>query len=195
MAKESAQGTRDRIVQAAKELLDEATDIDNITVRDIAQRADVGTGLVNYHFGSKDALLGIAIGDTMTHVIEKAAQAGRPSESPREHLKNMLEELCDIAMENRKLMQFVLTQSVTGGDTDTPLRLVPFLRNLFGEYADERKLRVIALQIIHPLQVAALSPEAFKAYSGFDLEDAESRRRYLALLVDNLTAPAKEAVR
>ncbi|MGO1033510.1 TetR/AcrR family transcriptional regulator, partial [Clostridioides difficile] len=38
-------------------LLNEVDDIEEITVRKIAERANVGVGLINYHFKTKDNLL------------------------------------------------------------------------------------------------------------------------------------------
>lgn len=190
--KQSEGDARDRIIRAAQDILEEVPDTDQVTVRDIAQRAGVGTGLVNYHFKSKDALLGIAIGDTMEQIIKRSSRTASPSDSPRDRLVNVLAELCDLAMGNRKLMRFVLSQSLADGDTGTPLHLMPFLKDLFGEDADEMRLRVAALQILHPLQVTALSPKEFETYTGFDLEDAGSRKRFVVLLVDNLAPEAKE---
>lgn len=46
MAKKD-QDARERIIKAATEILNEVSDIDTITVRQIAERAGVGTGSIN----------------------------------------------------------------------------------------------------------------------------------------------------
>lgn len=49
---------KDRIIQATTELIGEYEgDIKSITARRIAQKAGVGLGLINYHFGSKENLI------------------------------------------------------------------------------------------------------------------------------------------
>lgn len=59
------QNTRNRIIATTIEILDEVTNVDQITVRQIAERANVGIGLVNHHFKTKDNLLIIAIDNIM----------------------------------------------------------------------------------------------------------------------------------
>ena len=66
---------KDRIFQAAVDLLNEETNPDDITVRRIAERAGVGIGAVNYHFQSKDNLLNQAVGALMQ--AEAQPLAGR----------------------------------------------------------------------------------------------------------------------
>ena len=57
------QDVREKIIHAATELLGELSDVEKVTVRQIAERADVAIGSINYHFKSRDNLLGIAVGD------------------------------------------------------------------------------------------------------------------------------------
>jgi AcrR family transcriptional regulator len=65
------QDARNRIIKAAIEILDEVTDVDKITVRQVAERANVGTGLINYHFKTKNNLLSLAVGDVMAQMATK----------------------------------------------------------------------------------------------------------------------------
>ena len=55
------QDTKEKIIEAAGIMIKENTDVNKITVRGIAKLAGVGTGLINYYFGSKDNLLAAAI--------------------------------------------------------------------------------------------------------------------------------------
>ena len=47
-----------KIIHATKDFLDQGVDPDKITVRKIAEQAGVGVGLINYHFQTRDNLLG-----------------------------------------------------------------------------------------------------------------------------------------
>ena len=50
--------SKQAILEAATQLIYERGEqLSTITVRDICKRAGVGLGLINYHFGSKDALM------------------------------------------------------------------------------------------------------------------------------------------
>lgn len=187
MAKKD-QEAKDRIVRVATELLLKAPEaIDKITVRQIAEQAGVGIGSINYYFGSRDSLLSIVIGNVLA---EKANQYIEQKDTcgvkPVARLKNMLKELCSISLANEKLIQFTLVQGVINGDMSTPLYLVPILKEIFGAEKEEIELRIIALQLLQPLQIAGISPEAFRMYCGIDLYDADARDGLIDILVDHL---------
>ena len=98
------QDLRQKIIDAAKAMLAEGEDVGKLTVRKIALRAGVGVGLINYHFGSKDNLLSMAIGDQMEHILARyAAQANDTATAPDERLKALLKTLCDLAGTDQRL--------------------------------------------------------------------------------------------
>ncbi len=53
------------IIKLAIEILSDVSDIDKITVRQIAERTKVEVGFINYPFVSKDTLLSIAVGTVL----------------------------------------------------------------------------------------------------------------------------------
>lgn len=180
-----------RLIKAAAELLNESGDIDEITVRQIAERANVGIGLINYHFKSRDNLLGIAVGDEMSRLAGGFSKSGNhPDLSPDLKLKVMLKELCNFSERHRKYLKFAVTQSIINGDRGAELYLIPILREIFAEQRDEISLRIIALQILAPLQVVFLNTPAFRVYSGIELDDENQRNRFIDILVDHLIARA-----
>ena len=181
------QDARQAIIDAAKAVLDETDEIEKITVRQIAARAGVGVGLINYHFKSKDNLLSIAIGDVMQKTVFSFTKTNPHSGlEPISKLRAMLKELYTLAVSNEKLIRFVLTREIIEGNMQTPLSLVPLLKEIYVKQKNDMQLRVIALQILHPLQVTGLSMATFHMYSGIDLHDIEQRNCFIDMLVDNL---------
>lgn len=62
---------REKIISATISLIDHSDGLmENITVREIAQKADVAVGLINYHFGSKKNLIEICVQRIISHVME-----------------------------------------------------------------------------------------------------------------------------
>jgi AcrR family transcriptional regulator len=182
------QDSRQSILDTAKTLLDEAADIDKITVRQIAERAGVGIGLINYHFKSRDNLLRIAIGDTMSQTIYAMDdQDSYSGLEPSAKLKEMLKELYTFGGRNEKLMRFVLAHELATGNMQAPLLLIPLLREIFQHQKNDMQLRIIALQILYPIQITALHPSAFHLYSGIQLTSPEERNRFIDVLIDNFT--------
>ena len=186
----SEENARNRIIKAAIEILDEVSDVDKITVRQIAKHANVGIGLINYHFKSKDHLLSIAVGEVMAKMAADFTATDHYAElEPVIKLKTMLKQLYSFAQKHEKLVQFLLTYGILNGDMQTPLFLTPVLREIFSNKKDEFELRIIALQIILPIQVTGISQPAFLLYSGIDLHNEEQRNNYIDLLVDNIVKP------
>lgn len=179
--------TQNLIIDTTKALLEETEDIEKITVRQIAERANVGTGLINYHFKSKDALLSIAIGDTMAKIISNFSESDSYADlTPVEKLKAMLIELYALSDKKEKLMRFILSHDIMNGNMQTPLYLTPLLKQIFGDKKDEIQLRILALQILYPIQVTGLNRKAFYMYSGIDVSDKEQRSRFIDNLINNL---------
>ena len=183
------QDSRQLIIDAAKALLEVTEDVDKITVRQISKRAGVGIGLINYHFKSKDNLLSIAIGDIMANAIWDFTYTDEYFNlEPIAKLKVMIKELCTLIGSNEKLIRFMLTREIMDGNMQTPLQIIPLLKEVFGDAKDDMQLRIIALQILHPLQVTGLNAPAFYIYSGIDLSSTEQRNGFIDMLIDNLVS-------
>ena len=187
MSNPNEQDARQSIIDTTKAILEEVDDVEKITVRQIAERAGVGIGLINYHFKSKDNLLSIAIGDVMSKTIWSFTKTDDYSNlEPTAKLKMMMKELYALAGSNEKLIRFILSREVLEGNMQTPLHLIPLLKEIFGNKKDDMQLRIIALQILHPIQVTGLNIDAFHMYSGIDLYNTEQRTRFIDMLIDNL---------
>lgn len=184
--KEKDKDARERIIEVTLRILEEVDDIDKITVRQIAERAGVGVGLINYHFKTKDNLLSIAIGDTMSNIITELSDDSVYTLDSVENLKNLLKRLCDIGMHYDKVLPFIVNQCIINGNMQAQLAIIPILRNIFGDEKDEMSLRTIALQIILPIQMAALSPEAFQLYSGTNIKVKHQRDNFIDILIENI---------
>ena len=87
--------SREAIIQAAIQLIGEKGErMEEITVREICARAQVGLGLVNYHFGSKEALLDLCVERMVNGVVAHFAAVrekteGLPPFEKLEFLGNM----------------------------------------------------------------------------------------------------------
>lgn len=178
---------RNRIIRAAIEILNDVTDVDKITIRQVAERANVGIGLINYHFKTKNNLLSIAVSDVMAKMATGFLSSGNHLElEPVAKLKKMLNELYSFSAQHEKLVQFTLTNNILNGDMQTPLFIVPVLREIFGNRKDEIHLRIIALQILLPIQFTSLNPLKFHFYTGIDLHNKAQRNSFIDTLVDNI---------
>ena len=61
---------KERIIRATVSLIENSDGfVENITLRAIAQEADIAVGLINYHFGTKQNLIEICV-QRSSHVME-----------------------------------------------------------------------------------------------------------------------------
>lgn len=62
---------KELIIQATIDLINEKGEqMDSITVREICKKADVGLGLVNYHFGNKDKLIELCVERIVNGIVD-----------------------------------------------------------------------------------------------------------------------------
>ena len=182
-----AQEPRERILAAAAALLDETSDPQRITVRQIAERAGVGIGLINYHFQSKDNLLNeVVSGLMLAEAARWFAAAADSSLDAQTRLRRLLQETSRIGVQYPGHLQIMLTHEFHQPTFSVPLMIVPLLREIYGGRKTEMELRLIALQMVLPLQVAGLQPDALRLYAGVDLVDARQREDLIDTLIDNL---------
>ncbi|MGE5633133.1 MAG: TetR/AcrR family transcriptional regulator [Caulobacteraceae bacterium] len=178
---------RDRIMKATMEILDEEQDTGKITVRKIAERAGVGTGLINYHFQSKEKLLYETVNVTMTQMAEEFRSVGKTNEmEPVEFIKYMLKKLSEFAVRYKKLTQISVSYALLQGEMDAEMYLLPALKTYYGRSRDENELRLIAFTLIKTMQVIYLRADAFLKYSGIDVTDEEQRNESIDLLVTSI---------
>ncbi|MNZ93935.1 hypothetical protein D3C78_1130280 [compost metagenome] len=98
----------------------------------------------------------------------------------------MLKELYTLSDKKEKLMRFTLSRDIMNGNMQTPLHLIPLLKEIFGNRKDEIQLRILALQILYPIQVTGLNKETFYTYSGIDVSDQDQRNHFIDNLINNL---------
>lgn len=80
---------REVIIQAAISLIEEKGErIDEITVREICKRANVGLGLVNYHFGNKENLMELCVERVVNGIVDsfRSMQENMEGRTPFEAL-------------------------------------------------------------------------------------------------------------
>jgi len=178
---------KERILQAAIAILGEEADPESITVRQIAGRAEVGTGLINYHFGSKDALLNDAIGTLMQAEIGPGSRADLAGiEDPVEGVRMILKQTSQVGIRFPKLLKLVARQALLDGDYGPERILLPLLRAHYGGALDEPEIRLTAIQLVAPLQVIGVRSEDVERFTGIDASDPAQLDAVIDRLVDNI---------
>ena len=172
---------KEKLIDVTIDLIKEKNgNVDKITIRDIAKRAGVGVGLINYHFQNKENLLDICVGHIISGVISqsKPDMAGL---SPMEKLKRSVKIPIDFIMNNPEISKIsILSDFIHGQNNDNTFQTLSkyyyYAANL--EEVDDTFFKTAFL--IHGLQGIFLRRELYK--DKFDFSDKEQRDN----LIDNL---------
>lgn len=179
--------TKKKIIQVTMDILNEIDEPDKITIRQIAERANVGVGLINYHFQSKENLLYKAVSDTMSELAEELQKSKNGEiENPIQKLKAMLKELVDFTIHYNKLSKILVSHTMHQGNMQVPLYIMPIIREIYGSTKDEIEMRIVALEIISTLQVIYIGSQDFQLYTGMDINNKTQRDKLIDTIVNNI---------
>lgn len=177
---------KEHIIEVTISLIEQSNgDTKNITARRIAEQADIGLGLVNYHFGSKDNLITICVQRIINHVVfsfspDKLDYNKADGLSDRERLTDWATQIFEFLFENYAISKI----SILGDMQDyhaktnsvyTQKGLALALRN--DSYEKEKKL--LAFVLTSAMQTAFLSKEAGANILGYDFQLKEDRRAFI----------------
>ncbi|MDF2615193.1 MAG: TetR-family transcriptional regulator [Clostridia bacterium] len=174
---------RTRILESAWNILQEKKDPNAVTVRDIAARAEVGIGLINYHFESKDKMLMEASGNAMKMAAAVWQDLADNEETdPKEGLFQMLTQLSDMGSDYEYLIKMAARSELLEGEVSTPLFILPYVKRITG--LEDTEARLAAFALIAAIQSAVLRTDVFEGYSGYNIQDKKERDKMIAKLIE-----------
>ena len=186
-AKNTAQ---EKIIQITTELIKEYEDISKITIRDIAVKAEVGSGLINYHFQTKENLIDICIQRIISHFIDEIEKLYDNLEMhPVDKLKYVFKAKCAFLVTNpiisKTSMILDLNNATLNDNTDQAAKVhFKVLKEIYGDRKTDRELSVILNILMSSIQVTFLRNDVIKVYTDIDFFDKEQRELYIDRLID-----------
>jgi AcrR family transcriptional regulator len=95
---------KENIIEVTTELIRQSGgDINDITIRMIAEKANVGTGLINYHFQSKENLITLCVQRIIENVVMEFSPLDRHYQNDRERLTDWAIQVFDFLFENKAI--------------------------------------------------------------------------------------------
>lgn len=179
-----------RILYAAVELLSQG---EELTIRKIALRAGVGTGLINYHFQNREKLINEAV---RLFLREEVVPSGFESLStqtmdPVEKLKTACRGgfgyFAYKPEISKTALLFDLKDPHEGDTIAKGMELfLPLIREAAGPGADEEKMTRALWLLIGGVQLAFLRASLFKNETGVDYFHQKERDEWIDQTVDAL---------
>jgi AcrR family transcriptional regulator len=178
---------RQRILEAAIELLSEEPDAGKITVRRIAERAGVGIGAINYHFQTKDNLLNEAVSSLMMTEAEHWLQPpAETPDDPEERLRALLKQTSLIGVRYPHLLEISVRYELEHGQFSVAALVVPLMREIAAGGTPEADIRLAAAQLIASTQVIFLRRAEVARFAGLNIADPAQVEAIIDRLVDNI---------
>jgi AcrR family transcriptional regulator len=171
--------TREQLISATIVLLAASKDVTKITSRQIAAEAKTNLAMINYCFKSKEELMNIAIGRMISNSADSFRTINDDSISPREHLRKMLCNLCDITISYSQFTKISVPYILLQEEITHPYEVLPIIKKHFGSKKNDAECRVIAYQMISFMQLVFYRSEEFIKYSGINIYDAEQRNNLI----------------
>lgn len=189
----SPSDTRQHLIQTTVSLLQEVEDPATLTVRQIANRAGVGIGTINYNFGSKDEL----INEAVWHIVgENAANWYTPDKNvgidPRIRLRRLLKEGARVMFQYRKYMEIGILHVIQNGEMSAKAQILPLLREIFDTGKSDVELRLVAFQLVASLEVAFLNIRQLGDFLGVDITEPGTIDTIIDIAIDNLIGHGPE---
>lgn len=189
-----AVSTRDKILHATLKIIGREG-FQNITIKKIADLAEVNIAAVNYHFGSKTNVINEAIkvlNGKLVRCFEVLEQKDIP---PVERLRSFLFSYMGSALEYpdvfRNFIYSAINNSLDSGDYIVFLKKEGFEKirstiNEVGFFMDNEVLVMKMVQMVGSIQLPILLGEHMKQISGMDFEKIEIRNKYVDLMLKSL---------
>lgn len=156
-------------------LLKETDDLDEITVRDITERAGVNVSMVNYHFGSKDQLFSEAIGVILEDEVGDL-NIGDGS-NPKERLRRFLINVCRTMLDFEKYSKGIIPSVLLKDPIEVPKVIVPVMMECTGR--TEMDCRMRAYEMVTFLQLIFYRLDDAGSFLGLDLRDPGNMERMI----------------
>ena len=188
--KRDLDATKEAILTAAKELVTSCSDSDEVTSRAIAARAEVNLAMINYCFGSREALLYevfkqlLADAQRADPELAKLVCCEMP---PKERVVMLHYNMMRLMIANFSYSRAITRYLLLNRTGDMGMESLPCITEHFGGRKSESECRRITFELSSLHELAVLRHEELKDSCGIDLCDdkvlleyvRESVERYL----------------
>lgn len=179
--------TKERIIEETIRLI-QCSDgnVREITIRKIAENANVGVGLINHYFDTKEALIERCVQRIIGQVITAFQPGVCASKEPCVRIGFVAKQVMDFLMEHPEISQISILGDMQNPEImdGTMKTVLGFCSTMQGEITQVEKRKAYLLTTL--MQGAFLRRDVLKQTIGVDFYDKMQRDLFLDTIVESL---------
>ena len=185
---EKLQLTKDKLLDAAFELMETLDDPLAVTSRQIASKADVKPAMINYCFGSRENLIYQTFQKRYLDFlgqedVKKVVQSDLP---PDEVLKKLHYAVASCLVQNYKFTKAVTSFVLFKRDLGKESFSFNYVKKHYGDRKTDEECKLIAYEMSTMMQLIICRKEDMKRDFGIDFDDPEQLKHYIDMRIDLL---------
>ncbi|HHV12263.1 MAG TPA: TetR/AcrR family transcriptional regulator [Clostridiales bacterium] len=176
---------KEKIINVTTELIQQGSgNIADITTREIAQRANVGVGLINYHFQSKDNLITICVQRIIKQVVIGFSPDAKAYQGDKERLTDWAARVFGFLFENPAISRISILGDLFDYSMDSnSVRTQKGFGLAMKKEVGESDKRMLSFILTSAMQTAFLSSKASVELLGYDFNEPSDRKAFITRLV------------
>ncbi len=180
--------TKEKLIDAAFALMEEADDPFNVTSRQIAERAGTKPSMINYCFGSRENLLYQTFQKQyMSFLNESEIREIIDSDiTPKDLIKRLHFVVAKCLVENPKFTKAITGHVLFNRDLSKESFTYPYVKKHYAGKKTDEECKLIAYELSAMMQLIICRKEDIKRDFGIDLDNDKELRKYIGMRVDLL---------
>ncbi len=178
---------KNHIIEVTTKLIEQHNgNTKDITARMIASKADIGLGLINYHFGSKENLITECVQRIIGKTVTKFYMTGN-YETDKERLTVCATYVFNFLFEHSAISRISILDDLQNytKNCNSVLTQQSFILSLKNDISNKDK-SILVFILTAAMQAAFLGNETVKQLLNYDFAKTEDRAAYIKKLVDIL---------
>ena len=180
--------TKEKLIDAAFALMEEADDPFNVTSRQIAERAGTKPSMINYCFGSRENLLYQTFQKQyMSFLNESEIREIIDSDiTPKDLIKRLHFVVAKCLVENPKFTKAITGHVLFNRDLSKESFTYPYVKKHYAGKKTDEECKLIAYELSAMMQLIIYRKEDIKRDFGIDLDNDKELKKYIGMRVDLL---------
>lgn len=182
--------TKEKLIDATFDLMEELDNPLNVTSRQIADRAGAKPSMINYCFGSRENLIYQTFQKQYLSFlkekdVEKILSSDLP---PKDLLKKLHFIVAKCLVDNPKFTKAISGFVLFSRDLSQESFSFPYVKKHYAGKKTDKECRLIAYELSSMMQLIICRKEDIKASFGIDLDKDKELKKYIDMRVDLLLA-------